>query len=93
MKTPAPAKRYTSCLLRKKGFQQICTAHIIKALAHPKLRMLAKKEATKMLMNEIAHPGFLGDLLLHATESIVKKGCYPDWVSVSEREVVEDVNG
>ncbi|MFA6008934.1 MAG: caspase family protein [Desulfobacteraceae bacterium] len=65
--------------------------HIIKALAHPKLRKQAKDEATKMILYESVNPGFLREGLRSAAEAIVKENRYPDWIIETVNDVVEEL--
>ncbi|MEG3989835.1 hypothetical protein QUA13_22240, partial [Microcoleus sp. S28C3] len=58
-------------------------AHIIKALAHPKLRQKALAEAMKMLQKEIDLPGFLTPLL-HQQVLEIAQGQFPWWTGKEE---------
>jgi len=68
---------------KQKGFKQIYTFHIFKALAYPDnavYKVTVQTTAQAMLDKETQEPGFLGDMLYQAAYNIVHHQQYPAWI-------------
>jgi hypothetical protein len=68
--------------LRQLNIKQL-DGHIIKALAHPRLRRQARAAATQMLQAEANSPGFLTQLL-HQRALEIAQGQFPSWTGKEE---------